>query len=163
MSIWWVKTATLHLMLFKFVYICIHILLSMCIFSLMLMSFKHLDCILTFFSFRFASYKYIKYINSCFILVKVMFLFQKKIINYWKTKEKSGDFPGGSVVKNLPSNAGGTSSIPGRGTKTPRALEQLCRCATALSPQATTWREACQLQGRAPTQQPQIQCSQISE
>ena len=31
------------------------------------------------------------------------------------------DFPGGPVAKNLPSNAGDTSSIPGRGTKTPHA------------------------------------------
>ena len=31
------------------------------------------------------------------------------------------DFPGGPVVKTLPSNAGGMGSIPGQGTKTPRA------------------------------------------
>ena len=31
------------------------------------------------------------------------------------------DFPGGAVVKNLPSNAGETSSIPGWGTKIPHA------------------------------------------
>ena len=31
------------------------------------------------------------------------------------------DFPGTSVVKTLPSNAGGTGSIPGWGTKIPRA------------------------------------------
>ena len=30
------------------------------------------------------------------------------------------------MVKNLPSNAGGTSSIPGQGTKILPALEQLC-------------------------------------
>ena len=29
-----------------------------------------------------------------------------------------------SVVKNLPANAGDTGSIPSRGTKIPRALEQ---------------------------------------
>ena len=34
---------------------------------------------------------------------------------------KLGDFPGGSVVKNPPSNAGDTISIPGRGTKIPHA------------------------------------------
>ena len=40
-------------------------------------------------------------------------------------------FPGGLVVKNLPSNAGDPSSIPGRGTKIPHATGQ-------LSPHATT-------------------------
>ena len=35
------------------------------------------------------------------------------------------DFPGGPVVKNLPSNAGATSSILGSGTKIPRAMGQL--------------------------------------
>ena len=41
------------------------------------------------------------------------------------------DFPGGPVVKNLPSNAGDVDSIPGRGTKIPLATGQ-------LSPRATT-------------------------
>ena len=31
------------------------------------------------------------------------------------------DFPGGPVVKNLPSNAGDAGSIPVRGTKIPHA------------------------------------------
>ena len=35
------------------------------------------------------------------------------------------DFPGGLVVQNPPCNAGGVGSIPGRGTKIPRAMEQL--------------------------------------
>ena len=30
------------------------------------------------------------------------------------------DFPGGTVVKNLPANAGDMGSIPGRGTKSPQ-------------------------------------------
>ena len=29
------------------------------------------------------------------------------------------DFPGGPVVKTLPSNAGGVGSVPGQGAKTP--------------------------------------------
>ena len=33
----------------------------------------------------------------------------------------SWDFPGGAVVKNPPSNAGDTGSIPGRDTKIPHA------------------------------------------
>ena len=35
------------------------------------------------------------------------------------------DFPGGPVVKNLPSNAGDAGSIPGQETKIPHALGQL--------------------------------------
>ena len=35
------------------------------------------------------------------------------------------DFPGGPVVKNLPSNAGNAGSIPGWGAKIPHAAEQL--------------------------------------
>ena len=36
----------------------------------------------------------------------------------------SRDFPGGPVVKNLPSSAGDGSLIPGRGTKIPPAMGQ---------------------------------------
>ena len=36
-----------------------------------------------------------------------------------------GDFPGGPVVENLPSNAGDLGPIPGWGTKIPHALGQL--------------------------------------
>ena len=50
----------------------------------------------------------------------------------WGESEKgSQDLPSGPVVKNLPCNAENTSSIPGRGTKIPHAVEQ-------LSPHATT-------------------------
>ena len=35
------------------------------------------------------------------------------------------DFPGGPLVKNLPSNAGDAGSIPGRGTKIPHVMGQL--------------------------------------
>ena len=41
-----------------------------------------------------------------------------------------GDFPGGPMVKNLPSNAGNTGSIPGWGTKILHATGQLSLCAT---------------------------------
>ena len=34
-----------------------------------------------------------------------------------------GDFPGGPVVKTLPSNAGGMDSIPDWGAKIPHALQ----------------------------------------
>ena len=38
------------------------------------------------------------------------------------------DFPGGPVVKNLPSNAGDVGLIPGRGIKIPHATGQLSPC-----------------------------------
>ena len=41
----------------------------------------------------------------------------------------SWDFPGGPVVKNLPSNARDTGSIPGWGTKISHAAGQLSTCA----------------------------------
>ena len=37
------------------------------------------------------------------------------------------DFPGGKVVKNLPSNAGDSGSIPGWGTKIPHTTGKLSR------------------------------------
>ena len=37
-------------------------------------------------------------------------------------KEYLKDFPGSPVVKNLPSNAGDSGSIPGWGTKIPHAV-----------------------------------------
>ena len=45
-----------------------------------------------------------------------------------------GDFPGGPVVKNLPSNAGDAGSIPGQGTKIPHAAGQLGPHATTTEP-----------------------------
>ena len=39
------------------------------------------------------------------------------------------DFPGGSVVKKLPFNAGDMTSIPGWGTKFPHASGQVKLCA----------------------------------
>ena len=40
-------------------------------------------------------------------------------------KNSSRDFPGGPVVKNLPSNAGDAGLIPGQGPKIPHAVGQL--------------------------------------
>ena len=56
------------------------------------------------------------------------------------------DFPGGPVVKNLPYNAGDPGSIPGQGTKSPRAVGQLnplasTRARTPWSLHATTREE----------------------
>ena len=44
-----------------------------------------------------------------------------------------GDFPGGTVVKDLPANAGDMGSSPSPG-KIPRATEQLSPCATTTEP-----------------------------
>ena len=44
------------------------------------------------------------------------------------------DFPGGTVVKNQPSNAGDMGSIPGRGTKIPHAAGQLSLHAATTEP-----------------------------
>ena len=60
-----------------------------------------------------------------------------------KTKEKDkekweGAFPGGSVVKNLPSNARDEGLIPGGGTKIPHAMGQLSPRSQLESPRAAT-------------------------
>ena len=49
-------------------------------------------------------------------------------------KNLLGDFPGGPVVKNLPSNTGDTGSIPGLGIKIPHAKGQLSLCVTTREP-----------------------------
>ena len=41
-----------------------------------------------------------------------------------KSKDNGRDVPGGSAVKNLPSNARDVSLIPGQGTKIPHAAGQ---------------------------------------
>lgn len=41
------------------------------------------------------------------------------------TENLKGDSPAGPVPKNVPCRAGDVSSIPGQGTNTPQALEQL--------------------------------------
>ena len=53
------------------------------------------------------------------------FLLNKLFINIHLNNVYIGDFPGGPVVKNLPSNAGDAGSIPGQGTKIPHAAGQL--------------------------------------
>ena len=45
-----------------------------------------------------------------------------------------GDFPGGPVVKNPPSNAGDAGSIPGWGTEIPHTTGQLSPRATTTEP-----------------------------
>ena len=50
------------------------------------------------------------------------------------TKKEYRDLPDGPVVKNSPSNAGDTGSIPGRGTKIPYAAGQLSLSAATTEP-----------------------------
>ena len=40
---------------------------------------------------------------------------EQPIWNWFLTRTRSGDFPGGAVVKNPPANAGDMGSIPGLG------------------------------------------------
>ena len=47
---------------------------------------------------------------------KIKFKKRKKgTVRLHRLKKKKRDFPGGTVVKNLPANAGDTGSIPGPG------------------------------------------------
>ena len=55
---------------------------------------------------------------------------KRRTYNLRHIKEWLGDFPGGPVVKNPPSNAGDVGSIPGRGTKIPHATGHLSLGAT---------------------------------
>ena len=54
-------------------------------------------------------------------------IFQQKL--YLQNSQRGGGwgeyFPGGPIVKNLPCNAGDTDLIPGWGTKSTHATEQL--------------------------------------
>ena len=61
--------------------------------------------------------------------------------------EQSWDFPGGTVVKNLPANAGDTGSIPGPG-RSHMLWSNYTHEPQLLSPRATTT-EACVPRARA--------------
>ena len=70
--------------------------------------------------------------------------FGPQVVCYFTFLKLCRDFPGGPVVKNLPSNAGDAGSIPGRGNKIPHAAGQLSLCATArMSPCAATREPTC--------------------
>ena len=58
------------------------------------------------------------------------------------------DFPCGSVVKNLPGNAGDMGSIPGQGTEIPCVAEQLSGVPQLENP-CTATKRSCMLQLRA--------------
>ena len=99
----------------------------------------------------------------CYLWFSVIYLqiFNQKPTN--KQKEKTLDFPGGGVVKNLPANAGDTGSSPGLGrshrlwSNWAREPQLLSLCSRArkpqlLSPRATTT-EACAPRACAPQQE----------
>ena len=60
--------------------------------------------------------------------------FIDSLLGQWREhrfkKSRERDFPSGPAVKNPPCHAGYEGSIPGRGTKIPRASEQLSLLAT---------------------------------
>ena len=65
----------------------------------------------------------------------------------WKldnNKVGRGDFPNGPVVKNPPSNTGDVGPIPGWGTESPPAAEQLSPWATAREACTQQWRQSSQ-------------------
>ena len=65
---------------------------------------------------------------------ELLLLYEKKNRLFIKEYNKR-DFPGGLVVKNLPSEARDSGSIPGQGPKIPHAPEQLSpHTATAERP-----------------------------
>ena len=49
-------------------------------------------------------------------------------------KQKSRDFPGGPVIKNLPSNVGDTGFIPSQRTKVPHDAGELSQVFTTRKP-----------------------------
>ena len=53
------------------------------------------------------------------------------------------DFPGGSVAKNSPSNAGDSGSILGQGNKTRDKSGQLSMCTTKEKTTGHNWRRLC--------------------
>ena len=57
--------------------------------------------------------------------IKTTMRYHLKPVRMAIIKRSTRDFPGGPVVKNLPSNAGDVGSITGQGIKIPHATGQL--------------------------------------
>ena len=64
---------------------------------------------------HFSGYKIVLYDSE--YLYYGLFLHSKIFLKcyFFKNKKKNGGFPGGTVVENLPANAGDTGSSPGLG------------------------------------------------
>ena len=65
-------------------------------------------------------------------------LFTRQKQNHRHRKQTNGDFSGGPVVKNPPSNAGGVDLIPGRKTKISQATGLLSPHTTTAKPERRT-------------------------
>ena len=64
--------------------------------------------------------------KSCLLSYLWIFLFPRQRADLSSHSEYgSGDFPGGPVVKTLPSNAGNASSIPGWGAEIPPKIQNI--------------------------------------
>ena len=63
------------------------------------------------------------------------------LLRVFSSRRTERNFPGGPVVKNLPSKAGDMGSTPGLGTKIPHGLGQLSPPAPQLLSPKTTTRE----------------------
>ena len=53
-------------------------------------------------------------------------------LSFFLYKNWTRDCPGGPAVEHLPCNAGDEGSIPGRGTKTPHAMQGVAKKKTAV-------------------------------
>ena len=69
-----------------------------------------------------------------------------------------GDFPGGPVAKNPPSNAGDSGSIPGQGTEVPHDAGQLSPRSTTTEPASLNERAHALWSPRATTREKPVHC-----
>ena len=71
------------------------------------------------------------------------------------------DFPGGPVIKHLPCKAGDVGLIPGLGSKTPHATEQVSRHTATTEPLGHNQRTQAPVR-KIPRATTKTQCSQVS-
>ena len=81
------------------------------------------------------------------------------MIQWQHKKITDGDFPGGPMVKNPPSNAGDAGSIPHRGTKIPHATGQLRLHAATTEPVHHNYRAHVLFSPRATTREKPVCCN----
>ena len=77
-------------------------------------------------------------IEQCLVFPIHFYYSQPKTSKLIRNKQ-SGDFPGGPVVKNLPSSAGHVSLIPGQGTRVPHTMEHVNLCAATRQPVSSNY------------------------
>ena len=54
-------------------------------------------------------------LHKCSVVLNLNWKYHYELVLYFTLNDTLSDFPGGPVVKNLPANAGETTSIPGLG------------------------------------------------